>query len=75
MKPVVDGLRDHYKGKIEIRRMDTDGSDQEVQKLAEAFGVQYVPTFVFVNSDGTVSGTVVGEVPESRLVEELAKLK
>lgn len=75
MKPVVDGLRDRYKGKVEVRRMDTDGSDQQVQKLAETFGVQYVPTFVFVNSDGTVSGTVVGEVPESRLVEELAKLK
>lgn len=75
MKPVVDGLRERYKGKIEVKRMDTDGSDAQVAQLADAFGVQYVPTFVFVNSDGSVSGTVVGEVPESRLVEELAKLK
>lgn len=75
MKPVVDGLRKRYAGTIEIKRMDTDGSDTEVARLADAFGVQYVPTFVFVDSDGTVSGTVVGEVPESRLVEELSKLK
>ena len=75
MKPVVDGLREQYKGKIEIKRMDTDAGDPEVETLAKAFSIQYVPTFVFVNSDGTVSGTVVGEVPESKLVEELSKLK
>jgi len=75
MKPVVDGLRDRYAGKIEIRRMDTDGNDNQVAQLAGTFGIQYVPTFVFVNSDGTVSATVVGEVPESQLVAELSKLK
>jgi thioredoxin-like negative regulator of GroEL len=75
MKPVVDGLTKRYAGKIEIRRMDTDGSDPQVAQLADALGIQYVPTFVFVNSDGTVTATVVGEVSESRLVEELAKLR
>jgi thiol-disulfide isomerase/thioredoxin len=75
MKPVVDGLRGRYAGRIEIKRMDTDTSDPAVEQLANTFGIQYVPTFVFVNSDGTVSGTIVGEVPEATLVDGLSKLR
>jgi thioredoxin-like negative regulator of GroEL len=75
MKPVVDRLRTEYAGKIDIKRMDTDGTDPVVQQLANTFGIQYVPTFVFVNRDGTVVDTVVGEVPADALTTRLAKLR
>lgn len=75
MKPVVDGLVTKYAGRYDIRRMDTSGSDAEVEKLAEQYGIEYVPTFVFVNSDGSKSGQIVGEVPVAQIEVELAKLK
>ena len=74
MKPVVDGLRQRYAGKIEIRRMDTDVSDAQVTQLADTFGIQYVPTFVFVNSDGSKGATLVGAQPVAKLEQELARL-
>jgi thioredoxin-like negative regulator of GroEL len=75
MKPVVDGLAKKYAGTYDIRVMNSWGGDPEVDALANEFGVQYVPTFVFVNTDGSVSGQIVGAVPVSQLEGELAKLK
>jgi thioredoxin-like negative regulator of GroEL len=75
MKPVVDGLVQKYAGTYEIRIMNSSSGDPEVATLADKFGIQYVPTFVFVNTDGSVSDQIVGAVPASRLEEALAKLK
>jgi thioredoxin-like negative regulator of GroEL len=75
MKPVVDELIKKYAGTYDIRIMNGSSGDPEVEALANKFGIQYVPTFVFVNTDGTVSGQVVGAVPASKLEAELAKLK
>lgn len=75
MRPVVDRLKDKYAGKVDIKRMNTSQGDPEVERLAQSFGIQYVPTFVFVNSDGTKSGLIVGEVSQATLEAEIAKLK
>lgn len=75
MRPVVDGLARTYAGRYDIKLMNTSGGDPQVARLAEEFGIQYVPTFAFVNSDGTKNGVIVGEVPGSTLEQELAKLK
>lgn len=75
MKPVVDRLKAGYAGRVDIRRMDTDVGDAEADSLARGFGIEYVPTFVFVDRDGTVSGSIVGQVPEKSLVDEIARLK
>jgi thioredoxin-like negative regulator of GroEL len=75
MRPVVDRLKEKYAGKVEVKRMNTDAGDAEVDRLAQSFGIQYVPTFVFVRADGTKSGFVVGEVPQATLEAEIAKLK
>lgn len=75
MKPVVDGLVTKYAGKIDIRIMNSSTGDPQVAELSEEFGIEYVPTFVFVNSDGTVSNKIIGAVPVADLEAELAKLK
>jgi thioredoxin-like negative regulator of GroEL len=75
MKPVVDGLVKKYAGTYDIRIMNGSTGDPQVETLAQEFDIQYVPTFVFVNSDGTVSAKIVGAVPVSQLEDELAKLK
>jgi thiol-disulfide isomerase/thioredoxin len=73
MKPVVDGLAKQYEGKVEFRRLDANAA--ATQQLADAYGVQYVPTFVFINSDGTRSDEVVGEVTTADIAKRLDVLK
>jgi thioredoxin-like negative regulator of GroEL len=73
MKPVVDGLKQRYAGKVEFRRLDANS--QVTQQLADAFGVQYVPTFVFVSSKGERVDQVVGEISAQDLAKKLDSLK
>jgi predicted DsbA family dithiol-disulfide isomerase len=75
MRPVVDGLVKEYAGRYDIKVMDTSSGDATVETLAQSFGIQYVPTFVFLNRDGTRSGTIVGEATARQLESALAKLK
>jgi hypothetical protein len=75
MKPVVDGLAKSASERYEVRIMNESTGDPEVGRLATALGIQYVPTFVFVNSDGTRGATIVGETPVATLQAELARLK
>lgn len=74
MKPVVDGLMKQYEGRIELRRY-VDAGDPVGDKLAQQFKVQFVPTFLFVNADGSVSDQVVGGMTEAQLKTKLDKLK
>ncbi len=73
MKPVVDGLAKQYEGKVEFRRLDANA--QATQQLADTFGVEYVPTFVFVNAKGERVDQVVGEMSEQQLQAKLDTLK
>jgi len=74
MKPVVDGLKKQYEGKVEFKLYDVE-KDAEGAQLATDFGAQFVPTFVFVNADGSESEQIVGEVSEAQLKKALDKLK
>ncbi len=74
MAPVVDGLKKQYEGIVEFELYDVEKS-KEGADLATRFGVQYVPTFVFVREDGTVANTIVGEVAESKLRAALDALR
>ncbi|MBN1193034.1 MAG: thioredoxin fold domain-containing protein [Coriobacteriia bacterium] len=73
MAPIVDGLIPDYEDEVAIRKYNVQESD-EGAALAEMYGVQFVPTLVFVNSDGTVVDTIIGEVPESTLRKVLDDL-
>ena len=75
MKPLVERLKQEYTGKVDFRRY-VDSGDPVGDKLSALFNVQYVPTFVFVNADGSVSGQpIVGEVSEDVLRQRLDTLK
>lgn len=73
MAPIVDGLKAEYEGTVEFRLYDVE-KDAEGSELATKFGAQYVPTFVFVNSDGSVAGQVVGESTVEVMREKLDAL-
>lgn len=75
MKPVVDGLQQEYQGKVDFIRINTDTATGEQQKIADQFGVTVIPTFVFLNSDGTVAKKVVGEIKADAMRAQLNALK
>lgn len=74
MKPVVDGLKKEYEGKVEFRLLNVE-TDSAGVDLANKLGIQYVPTFVFVNSDGVISSQVVGEQDVAQMRTALDALK
>lgn len=75
MAPVVDRLSKDYAGKVQIKVLDTDAGDAEMQRLADLYQIQYVPTFVFLDSNGEKVDQVVGETPEATMREKLDALK
>jgi len=70
----VDRLEDEYKDTVEFRLVNVE-KDPSGSALMQQFGAQYVPTFVFVNTDGSTAGQVVGAVEESALRERLDSLE
>ncbi len=74
MAPIVSGLVDDYEGDVAIRVYNVETSD-EGARLAEEYGVQFVPTFIFVNADGEDVDQLIGEVSEGTLKASLDDLK
>ena len=74
MKPVVDGLEQQYGDKVEFRRLNVE-TDQAGVELANKMGVQYVPTFLFVNSDGVIAKQIVGEQTKDQLQQTIDALQ
>ncbi len=74
MVPVVDRLKTEYEGVVEFRIVNVD-SDPEGAKLASTFGLQYVPSFVFLGSDGSQQELLVGEISEEQMRTSLDSLK
>ena len=74
MAPVVDRLKTEYEGVVEFRLINVD-ADPEGQSLMAKYQAQFVPTFVFLNSDGSVDQTVVGAQAEAVLRSALDALE
>lgn len=74
MAPVVDGLIPEYEDSVAIRKYDVDASAEGLE-LANEYGIQYVPSFVFVSSSGEHVDTIIGEVSESALTSALDDLE
>ena len=74
MRPVVAGLIQSYAGRVDIKVLDTSTGGADVSALSQRFGIEYVPTFVFVDSQGKRRDTVVGAVAESELTSRLDRL-
>ena len=66
--PVLDKLAKEYEGKLVIAKVNTD----ENQEWAGRYGVQGIPTMLFV-ADGKVLHRQVGAVPEGILREALGQ--
>lgn len=50
MKPIVDGIEQQYKGRLNIIRLDIQSDTGRT--LAARYGFQYTPTFIFFDVQG-----------------------
>ena len=69
MSPVVEQLAEEYDGKVKIGKVNVDEQDE----LAERFGIQSIPSFVFIK-DGKVVEKVTGALPKPALAGYLEDL-
>jgi thioredoxin 1 len=60
--PILEKLADEFAGKVVVAKVNTD----ENQQYAQQFGVQGIPTMIFVN-DGQLVHSQVGALPENVL--------
>jgi len=70
--PVLEKIGTKYSGKLDVYKVDTDVE----QELAGMFGVQSIPTLVFIPKDGNPMVSV-GALPEKeidRIVKEELKV-
>lgn len=66
VEPILKKLADEYQGKVKIAKVNTDKHNQ----WAEKFGVQGIPTMLFI-ADGKVVHQQVGALPEPMLQKVL----
>lgn len=72
LAPIVETMEKDYNDRVEFRRINID----ENQELAAAFGIESIPTLVYLNSEGQeVNRTVglVGVADIERALHELLK--
>lgn len=74
MKPVVNRLKKRYAGKVDFKLYNVETSSDGAA-TAQRYGVTAVPTFVFLNADGSKAGQQVGTLSESQLRATLDALK
>lgn len=69
MSPTMDALAKEYNGKIIIYKVNTD----KEAEVAQAFGIQSLPTIVFCPVKGKPQGTI-GAQPKEELVKAIHEI-
>lgn len=69
LSPLLEELQSDYNGKIQIYKVDTEKS----KELAAAFGIQSLPTIVFVPMNEEPQA-VLGFVPKEKLTEMVSNI-
>lgn len=66
LSPVVDEIADEFAGKIKVVKVNIDAD----QALATEFGVQSIPTLMFIKN-GNVKDRTVGVQPKAVIAKKL----
>lgn len=67
--PVLEKISEEFDGRVDIYKVNVD----EEPELAEAFGIQTIPTLLFIPKNG-MPRRVVGGMPENILRETIGQL-
>lgn len=71
LKPVFEEVKKKYAGKIEFMTVDIDSFPD----LAGQYGIQAVPTIVFINATGKEEDRSVGYVDKIEIEKRIEKLQ
>ena len=66
--PIIDELSKEYSGKLDVYKINTE----EEQELASAFGIQSIPSLLFIPVDGQPKMSV-GALPKESLKQIIEK--
>ncbi|MBT3273612.1 MAG: thioredoxin [Spirochaetales bacterium] len=66
--PIIEELSEAYEGKVDFYKIDTDAE----QELAGAFGIQSIPSLLFIPKDGQPQ-MAAGALPKKALEEVINK--
>ncbi|MBN1222618.1 MAG: thioredoxin [Candidatus Aminicenantes bacterium] len=66
--PTVDYLAEHYKEKLKVVKMNVD----ENMKTPAKYGIMSIPALLLFK-DGDVKETIVGALPQDKIVDKIAK--
>ena len=64
MEPIFEALKEEYKDKINFVKIDVDENPQ----LSQNYGVQNIPTLVFINREGNELQRLVGFQTRQQIV-------
>ena len=66
--PIIEELSEEYEGKVNFYKIDTEAE----QELAGAFGIQSIPSLLFIPVDGKPQ-MAAGALPKDSFVEVIEK--
>ena len=69
LSPKLEALAKDFKGKIDFFRVDVD----EETKLAQMFNIESIPTLVYFDGNGNITGTSVGLLTTDELQANINK--
>ncbi|MFH0703011.1 MAG: thioredoxin family protein [bacterium] len=64
---VMNPVKAKYKDKIVFKKISVNSYDPETEQLIKEYGVNVVPTLVFINKEGKQVKTVEGCLPQYEL--------
>lgn len=67
MKPLFESLEKKYEGRVAFKAVNVD----EDKVLADKFGIEAIPTFVFLDKNGNEISRIVGMASEEELTNAL----
>ena len=66
--PIIEELSEEYEGKVNFYKIDTEAE----QELAAAFGIQSIPSLLFIPVDGKPQ-MAAGALPKDTFIEVIEK--
>lgn len=67
LHPIFEKLKEEFKGKVDFVTIDVDN----YQDLSSAYGVQNIPTLIYMNPEGEELTRTVGFLDEPQLKEKI----
>lgn len=69
VSPIIEKLGERFEGRVDVYKVNVD----EQQELAATFGIQSIPSFLFIPKEGEPQ-MAVGALPESKFEQAFEEI-